>query len=50
VLYGLVSEHLDEFLRYARDEYRAPLPKYVEDEFRSFLACGDFSRGFTVTD
>jgi hypothetical protein len=48
VLYELVTEHLEAFLRYARDEYSAPLPKYVEDEFRSLLSCGDFSRGFIV--
>ena len=44
----MVKEHLDDFLRYARDEYNAPVPKYVESEFRNYLACGDFSRGFTV--
>jgi Putative transposase/Transposase zinc-binding domain len=47
-LYGLVKEHLAEFLPHARDEYKAPLPKYVENEFRNYLACGDFSRGFVL--
>lgn len=46
VLYGLVKEHLGELLQHARDNYAAPLPKYVEDEFRGYLRCGDFSRGF----
>jgi hypothetical protein len=45
VLYGVVKEHLADFLQHARDEYKAPLPKYVENEFRNYLACGDFSRG-----
>jgi hypothetical protein len=48
VLYWLVKEHLADFLRHAREAYAAPLPKYVENEFRSYLACGDYSRGFTV--
>ena len=48
VLYGIVKDHLDEFLQHARDAYQAPLPKYVENEFRNYLSCGDFSRDFTV--
>ena len=35
-----------EFLRYARESYDGPLPRYVEDELRGYLRCGDFSRGF----
>ena len=46
ILYALVKEHLDAFLQHARESYAGPLPKYVVDEFRSYLACGDFSRGF----
>jgi hypothetical protein len=46
VLYGLVKEHLDAFLQHARESYAGPLPKYVVDEFRGYLGCGDFSRGF----
>jgi Putative transposase/Transposase zinc-binding domain len=46
VLYRLVKEHGAEFLRYARESYDAPLPRYVEDELRGYLRCGDFSRGF----
>ena len=33
-------------MQHAREVYAALLPKYVEDEFRGYLACGDFSRGF----
>jgi hypothetical protein len=32
--------------KHARETYAGPLPKYVVDEFRGYLACGDFSRGF----
>ncbi len=46
VLHKLVTEHLEDFLQHARDNYAAPLPKYVENEFRGHLACGDFSKGF----
>jgi len=46
VLYGLVEEHLSEFLQHTRDIYEAPLPKYVHNEFRNYLACGDFAHGF----
>ena len=46
VLYALVKEHLDAFLQHAGESYAGPLPKYVVDEFRSYLGCGDFSRGF----
>jgi hypothetical protein len=49
-LFGLVKEHLEDFLRHARETYEGPLPKYVVEEFRGYLACGDFSRGFAVTD
>jgi hypothetical protein len=46
VLFALVKEHLEDFLRYARESYAGPLPRYVVDEFRAYLECGDFSRGF----
>lgn len=48
VLYSLVKEHLEDFLQHARESYAGPLPAYVVDEFRAYLSCGDFSRGFTV--
>lgn len=47
VLYGLVREHLESFLAYAREHYERGLPPYVEAEFRSFLKCGVFAEGFT---
>jgi hypothetical protein len=34
------------FLEHARGTYAGPLPKYVVEEFRCYLACGDFARGF----
>ena len=46
VLYRLVKEHGSNFLQYARDMYDGPLPRYVEDELRGYLRCGDFSQGF----
>ncbi len=49
VLYNLVHEYLEEFLQYARDNYRAPLPSYVEKEFRGLLRCGLLRHGFAVT-
>jgi hypothetical protein len=46
LLYRLVKEHGAEFRRHARESYDGPLPRYVEDELRGYLRCGDFSRGF----
>ena len=46
VLVGLVQEHLQDFFRHARESYDGALPKYVAEEFRKYLECGDFSRGF----
>lgn len=47
VLYGLVRQHLESFLAYAREHYEeGGLPRYVEQEFRAYLACG-VSKGFT---
>jgi Transposase zinc-binding domain len=47
VLHGLVRHHLESFLAYAREHYDGGLPRYIEQELRSYLARGDFSRGFT---
>jgi hypothetical protein len=47
-LYGLVKEHLSDFLQYARESYAGPLPRYVVNEFRHYLSCGDFGRGFVL--
>ena len=46
VLYGLVRQHLESFLAYAREHYEGGLPRYVEDELRAYLKCGVFSEGF----
>ncbi|MDF2698047.1 MAG: hypothetical protein K0S65_6430 [Labilithrix sp.] len=45
MLHSLVREHLETFLAHARETYGAPLPKYVEDEFREYLRCGVFAHG-----
>lgn len=47
VLYSLVRAHLETFLAHARETYAAPLPKYVESEFREYLRCGVFAHGFS---
>lgn len=46
VLHELVREHLETFLEHARDTYGAPVPPYVEGEFREYLRCGVFAHGF----
>jgi len=44
----LVETHLDELIESFRDpnDPDAAIPTFVEKEFRSYLACGDPSRGF----
>jgi hypothetical protein len=42
-----VRANLEPFLRYTRDNYRRPLPRYVEREFRKYLRCGVLSAGFS---
>ncbi len=46
VLYGAVRANLETFLAHTRETYAKPLPRYVEQEFRSFLKCGVFAHGF----
>lgn len=46
-LYKIVSDNLESFLRYTREHYRKPLPRYVEREFRRFIRCGILSFGLT---
>jgi hypothetical protein len=41
VLYKLVRQNLESFLAYAREHYDGGLPRYVEQEFRRYLACGE---------
>jgi hypothetical protein len=47
VLHQLVRANLESFLAYARENYEGGLPRYVEQEFRAFIRCGDFSEGFS---
>ena len=42
VLFRIVSENLEDFFAYARDQYEKSLPRYVEKELRAYLLCGDF--------
>ena len=46
VLYRIVRAHLATFLRTAAEHHDGGLPAFVEREFRDFLACGVWSRGF----
>ncbi len=46
VLYQVVAANLETFLAHARETYQAPLPRYVEQELRGYLACGIFAHGF----
>jgi Transposase zinc-binding domain len=47
VLYHVIDEHLDAFLETTRRQADgAPLPAFVEQEFRDFLACGVLAHGF----
>ena len=47
VLHQGVRAHLEAFLRWTRDNYNKPLPRYVERELRRFLSCGLLDRGLT---
>jgi len=47
VLHQLVRANLESFLAYARANYHGGLPRYVEQEFRAYIRCGDFSEGFS---
>jgi hypothetical protein len=42
-----VRANLESFLAYARANYDGGLPRYVEQEFRAYIRCGDFSEGFS---
>jgi hypothetical protein len=46
-LYQVLSEHLEGFLAEVAEHDR-PVPKFVEDELRGFLLCGDLREGFAV--
>ena len=45
VLYDVVSRSLETFLARARDRDRV-VPRFVEREFRDYLACGIAAHGF----
>jgi hypothetical protein len=47
VLHQVIRANLESFLAHAREHYESGLPRYVERELRRYLACGDFSLGFT---
>jgi hypothetical protein len=47
VLYRAVRDHLETFVAHAAETYAAPLPAYVEREFRGYMRCGVFAHGFT---
>src|SRR5262245_42631573 len=44
-LYQVIAEQLEAFLRRQQERDR-PVPRFVEEEFRSFLDCGVLARGF----
>ncbi len=46
-LYRAVHRYLETFIAHAAESYDAPLPKYVREELRRYLRCGDFAQGFT---
>lgn len=46
VLYKIVQENLETFLRLVQQEYERPLPDFVEKEFRDYLKCGILAHGF----
>jgi hypothetical protein len=46
LLHQLVRANLESFLAHARANYDGDLPRYVEQEFRAYIRCGDFSQGF----
>ncbi len=45
-LYRLVRAGLQTFLRWARESYSKPVPRYVEQDLRGYLKCGVFRHGF----
>ena len=48
VLYRCVQQHLETWLAQCREGHDddAPVPPYVEREFRRYLDCGILARGF----
>ena len=46
ILYKIIQENLETFLKLANDEHNKPLPDFVEKEFREYLKCGILAHGF----
>ncbi len=46
LLYRIVQENLETFLRLVHEECGSPLPDFVEKEFREYLKCGILAYGF----
>ncbi len=46
VLYKIVQENLETFLRLVNEECGRPLPEFVEKEFKEYLKCGILAYGF----
>ena len=49
-LHGLVARHIETFVRFAEERSGNPLPRYVVEEFRSYLRCGVLAHGCPVSD
>ena len=45
-LYHLVQQHAASFIAHAEASTGAELPRFIEDEFDAFLACGILAHGF----
>jgi hypothetical protein len=45
LLYAVIARELETFLARRREQDR-DVPRFVEEEFRAFLDCGIFARGF----
>ena len=46
-MHRVVHENLDAFLRFTRDNYSKPLPRYVVRELKRYIGCGLLDRGFS---
>jgi len=46
ILYEVINEHLEAFLRQARERNAKGLPRYVTSELRAYLRCGILAHGF----
>lgn len=46
VLYRIIAEHLETYLRHVSEQHERGLPKYVENDLRAYLQCGIHAHGF----